>query len=86
MFMMLKKFNSVTKPLQKIERNRLTSHRTLHIPPQSLSTDRLQIKQKYRHPMKNLNQFYKPKPSKINTPLIKTVKDYDGGVNIILNK
>lgn len=70
MFMMLKKFNSAKN-----------KNRTISIPTKSL-----QVKETYIRPKP---QFYKPLPrSKTakNKALIKTVKENDGSINIILNK
>ena len=70
MFMMLKKFNDYHDK----KRGKL-----INIPTQSVL---VQNKTKVQRP---INNFYKPRHIK-NKPLIKTVKDSDGSVNIILNK
>jgi hypothetical protein len=51
----------------------------INVPTQSVL---VQNKTKVQRP---INNFYKPRPIK-SKPLIKTVKDSDGSVNIILNK
>lgn len=70
MFMMLKKFNDYQDKKQC---------RMINVPTQSVL---VQNKTKVQRP---INNFYKPRLTK-NKPLIKTVKDSDGSVNIILNK
>lgn len=70
MFMMLKKFNDYQDKKQC---------RMINVPTQSVL---VQNKTKVQRP---INNFYKQRPTK-NKPLIKTVKDSDGSVNIILNK
>ena len=70
MFMMLKKFNDYQDKKQC---------RMINVPTQSVL---VQNKTKVQRP---INNFYKPRPIK-SKPLIKTVKDSDGSVNIILNK
>jgi hypothetical protein len=70
MFMMLKKFNDYQDKKQ---------YRMINVPTQSVL---VQNKTKVQRP---INNFYKPRLTK-NKPLIKTVKDSDGSVNIILNK
>lgn len=70
MFMMLKKFNDYQA---------VKSDKMINIPTQNVL---LQNKQKVQRPV---NNFYKPRPKK-SKPLIKTIKDSDGSVNIILNK
>lgn len=70
MFMMLKKFNDYQDKKQ---------FRMINVPTQSVL---VQNKTKVKRP---INNFYKSRPTK-NKPLIKTVKDSDGSVNIILNK
>ena len=81
MFMMLKKFNK-------------QQYTDTHLQPQNYKTE---IKNNYQDSIKNnyqdsikgkyedkVKQFYKQKSR--HKPLIKTVKDSDGGINIILNK
>jgi len=70
MFMMLKKFNDYQDKKQS---------KMINVPTQSVL---VQNKTKVQRP---INNFYKPRPIK-SKPLIKTVKDSDGSVNIILNK
>lgn len=70
MFMMLKKFNDYQDKKQC---------RMINVPTQSVL---VQNKTKVQRP---INNFYKPRSTK-GKPLIKTVKDSDGSVNIILNK
>jgi hypothetical protein len=77
MFMMLKKFNNIPKS-RSITQN---TGKTLSIPTKSL-----QVKETYYQPK---THFYKPVP-RIKPirpkPLIKTIKEDDGSLNIILNK
>ena len=65
--------------LKKIDDN--SKNRTVSIPTQSI-----QVKQTYYNPNPKFYQpkpkFYQPKPK----PLIKTLKENDGSINIILNK
>ena len=75
MFMMLKKFNN-------------TNNRILNIPTKSL-----QVTQSYEQPKQQFykpkQQFYKPKQQFYkpeSKSLIKTFKENDGSINIILNK
>lgn len=70
MFMMLKKFNDYQDKKQC---------RMINVPTQSVL---VKNKTKVQRP---INNFYKPRSTK-SKPLIKTVKDSDGSVNIILNK
>jgi hypothetical protein len=79
MFMMLKKFNNIPKS-RSITPN-TTKTKTISIPTKSL-----QVKETYYQPKPH---FYKPVPriKPIKTkPLIKTIKEDDGSLNIILNK
>ena len=70
MFMMLKKFNDYKNKKQG---------KILNVSTQNVL---VQNRQKLKRP---INNFYKPRPTK-NKHFIRTVKDSDGSVNIILNK
>ncbi len=70
MFIVLKKFNDYKNKKQD---------KMINAPNRDIL---LQNKTKTRRP---INNFYKQISTK-NKPIIKTVKDSDGGVNIILNK
>ena len=95
MFMVLRKFNEMEPKLQNKQRTygqrTLPSQLTLNIPG---NCNKMNVNDKNREriihniPQKSrVNNFYRNRfPKKVNNPLIKTVKDYDGGVNIILNK
>lgn len=81
MFMMLKKFDNN----KSIKNPRVCENRTVSIPSSSVSVKNLQFKTNHKYQHKNTNKIYKPLRSKIN-PVIKTVKETDGSINIILNK
>jgi hypothetical protein len=93
MFMMLRKFNETQPNLQNKERTfsrTLPSRLTLTIPA---NCNRLKQNKKHERIINNIQQkshihnFYRNRvPKKSNNPLIKTIKDTDGGINIILNK
>ena len=70
MFMVLKKINDYNKRKQE---------KILNVSSQSVL---MKNTQKVQRP---INNFSKPRPTK-NKPLIRTVKDSDGSVSIILNK
>ena len=92
MFMMLKKFNnSLQKKVSHERTARIPTERTLHIPTQRtlhIPTERktrapvhtLRPRKAYSIPTRNTYTYSKPKQ------LIRTVKENDGSVNIILNK
>lgn len=94
MFMMLRKFNETQQVLQNKQRTlsgrTLPSQLSLTIPA---NCNRLNHNKKRERIINNIQQkphvhnFYRNRvPKKSNNPLIKTIKDTDGGVNIILNK
>ncbi len=70
MFMVLKKLNDYNKRKQE---------KILNVSSQNVL---MKNRQRVQRP---INNFYKPRPTK-NKHLIRTVKDSDGSVNIILNK
>ena len=70
MFMVLKKLNDYNKRKQE---------KILDVSSQNVL---MKNRQRVQRP---INNFYKPRPTK-NKHLIRTVKDSDGSVNIILNK
>jgi hypothetical protein len=81
MFMMLKKFNN--SPGKKVRPGRtihVPTGKTIHVPTQTPFVPEriLHTRKAYDIPVKN--RFSKPKQ------LIRTVKETDGSVNIILNK
>ena len=92
MFMMLKKFNnSLQKKVSHERTARIPTERTLHIPTQRtlhIPTERktrapvhtLRPRKAYSIPTRNTYTYSKPRQ------LIRTVKENDGSVNIILNK
>ena len=100
MFMMLKKFNnSLQKKVSHERTARIPTERTLHIPTERtlhiptqrtlhIPTERktrapvqtLRPRKAYSIPTRNIYTYSKPKQ------LIRTVKENDGSVNIILNK
>ena len=73
MFMMLRKFNSMSRKVYPKKSLRIPTERTLRVPVQTLRP-----RKAYSIPTRNI--YNKPKQ------LIRTVKENDGSVNIILNK
>ena len=92
MFMMLKKFNnSMAKEVYPQRTLRVPTERTLSVPtertlrvpterPMRLQTHTLHTRKAYDIPTRNTYTYSKPRQ------LIRTVKENDGSVNIILNK
>lgn len=94
MFMMLKKFNnSMAKEVYTQRTLRVPTERTLSVPtertlrvpterPMRLQTHTLHTRKAYDIPTRNTYTYTYSKPRQ----LIRTVKENDGSVNIILNK
>lgn len=92
MFMMLRKFNNSLQKKVSHERTahiptertlRIPTQRTLHIPTERKTrapVQTLRPRKAYGIPTRNTYTYSKPKQ------LIRTVKENDGSVNIILNK
>ena len=81
MFMMLRKFNSMSRKVYPKKSLRIPTERTLRIPTERtlrVPVQTLRPRKAYSIPTRNT--YNKPKQ------LIRTVKENDGSVNIILNK